>query len=103
MSFSFQGDVALITAIIINDRGGFAFDFHFIRRSPTSAGKGRKHNFADLIQGCVKSFRDLGLKNRVQILIEESMDFLPGLQLDGYNKARAASPKRVRRNPFISI
>jgi hypothetical protein len=32
---------------------------------PASDGKRGEHNFANLIQRCVKSFRDLGFKNEV--------------------------------------
>ena len=59
------GKGEFITVIIVNDHYGFAFDFHFVRRDPASAGKRGEHNFANLVQRCVKSFRDLGFKNGV--------------------------------------
>ena len=79
------GKCEFITVIIVNDHYGFepwvwiskpvenrikkfirrrsAFDFHFVRRGPVSAGKRGEHNFVNLVQRCVKSFRDLGFKN----------------------------------------
>jgi len=59
------GKREFVTVIIINDHYGFAFDFYFVRRDPASAAKRGKHNFANLVYRCVKSFRDLGFKNGV--------------------------------------
>jgi hypothetical protein len=59
------GKCEFITVIIVNDHYGSAFDFHFFRRGPASAGKRGDHNFANLVQRCVRSFRDLGFKNGV--------------------------------------
>ena len=58
------GKCEFITVIIVNDHYGFAFDFHFVRRGPASAGKRGEHNFANLVQRCVKlkASAILGLK-----------------------------------------
>ena len=52
-------------------------DFYLVSRGPTSAGKGRQDDFANLIQGGTKSFCDLGSKKGIQILVKEPMYLFP--------------------------
>jgi len=56
------GKGEFITVIIVNDHYGFAFDFHFIRRDPASAGKRGEYNFANLFKDALKASATFGLK-----------------------------------------
>jgi hypothetical protein len=43
------GKLEFIPGIFVNDDGGFAFDFHFVRGYPARAFERGQNNFSDLV------------------------------------------------------